>query len=59
MRYTIVALGLVVVAAGTAAATHYYDRTRTPDDIRPGPYRMFGRGFSNVALEPQREGVEA
>jgi hypothetical protein len=27
--------------------------------ILPGPYTMFGREFSNVALEPQREEVEA
>jgi hypothetical protein len=34
MRYAIVAVGLVLVAAGTAAATLYYDRARTPDDVR-------------------------
>jgi hypothetical protein len=27
--------------------------------ILPGPYTMFGREFSNVALEPRREEVEA
>jgi hypothetical protein len=34
MRYAIVAVCLVLVAAGTGAATLYYYRTRTPDDIR-------------------------
>jgi hypothetical protein len=27
--------------------------------ILPGPYTMFGREFSNVALGPQREEVDA
>jgi hypothetical protein len=27
--------------------------------ILPGPYTMLGREFSNVALEPRREEVEA
>jgi hypothetical protein len=34
MRTMIVAVGLLLVVAGTAAATHFYDRTRTPDDVR-------------------------